>query len=409
MSIAAKTAAILQCKADIKDAIESKGVTVGSASFDQYASKISQIQGGSAPQEAEDNDVNFYDYDGTRIASYTITEAKALTALPTPPTHEGLTFQEWNWTLADIQGYNRRYIDVGANYITTDEKTHLKTTLIKELDTSIYLWWKGTVTIDWGDGTTADSNTRASYGGSKFNHTYAALGDYNISIAFSGSSGDNYGFIYKNNTNDYWKRNLLINELNCGKNFAFTYASSFAYVYNSCKVSVATDTIFSEVGVVQQSNIPNLTIPKTSGAYTGLVALYANIQKICYPKQVTSFLGTNTLNGVGCMTRIVLPEYTTGTPHSNVLSALRITRILSVPNSWNIGLPALEEYDIVQGWVPSVDLTMTFSMLATNIVDFFNKLGTTSTTRTLTLGTTNLNRLTEEEKAIATNKGYTLA
>jgi hypothetical protein len=43
------------------------------------------------------------------------------------------------------------------------------------------------------------------------------------------------------------------------------------------------------------------------------------------------------------------------------------------------------------------------------IVKFFNKLGTTTNAITLTFGATNLDKLTEEEKAIATNKGYTLA
>ena len=33
----------------------------------------------------------------------------------------------------------------------------------------------------------------------------------------------------------------------------------------------------------------------------------------------------------------------------------------------------------------------------------------TTTTRTLKIGTTNLNKLTDEEKAIATEKGWTLA
>ena len=43
------------------------------------------------------------------------------------------------------------------------------------------------------------------------------------------------------------------------------------------------------------------------------------------------------------------------------------------------------------------------------IVRFFNGLPTASGTRTITLGSVNLNKLTAEEKAIATDKGYTLA
>ena len=41
-----------------------------------------------------------------------------------------------------------------------------------------------------------------------------------------------------------------------------------------------------------------------------------------------------------------------------------------------------------------------------NLYDF--RANGESTTRTLTLGTTNLNKLTDEQKAVATNKGWNL-
>lgn len=60
----------------------------------------------------QSKDVNFYDYDGTLVYSYTWEEAEQLTELPAGPTHDGLTFQEWNYTLDDIkeQGGTRYYI-----------------------------------------------------------------------------------------------------------------------------------------------------------------------------------------------------------------------------------------------------------------------------------------------------------
>ena len=68
-------------------------------------------------------DVNFYDYDGTLVAGYTVSEAQALSTLPTAPTHTGLTFQEWNYTLAEINA-TVSSLDIGATYITTDGKSH---------------------------------------------------------------------------------------------------------------------------------------------------------------------------------------------------------------------------------------------------------------------------------------------
>ena len=43
-----------------------------------------------------------------------------------------------------------------------------------------------------------------------------------------------------------------------------------------------------------------------------------------------------------------------------------------------------------------------------SLMSIINNLATVSTTQTLTLGSTNLNKLTDDEKAIATNKGWTL-
>lgn len=44
-----------------------------------------------------------------------------------------------------------------------------------------------------------------------------------------------------------------------------------------------------------------------------------------------------------------------------------------------------------------------------DLVLILNNLKTVTTTKTLTMGATNLAKLTDEDKAIATNKGWTLA
>ena len=71
-----------------------------------------------APTPLEEKDVNFYDYDGTVLYAYTAQEALALSALPEAPTHEGLTFQGWNRTLAQLlQGQHTSPMTEQQGYI----------------------------------------------------------------------------------------------------------------------------------------------------------------------------------------------------------------------------------------------------------------------------------------------------
>ena len=75
--------------------------------------------------------VNFYDYDGELVYAYTAEEFTQLSALPTNPTHDGLTAQGWNWSLSDAKAYVAKYgaLNIGQTYITSD---FIRTTL-KEL------------------------------------------------------------------------------------------------------------------------------------------------------------------------------------------------------------------------------------------------------------------------------------
>ena len=58
------------------------------------------------------DDVCFWDYDGTLLLHLPLADAKNLTSLPTPPSHDGLVFQEWNYTLEEIQAANYlKYIE----------------------------------------------------------------------------------------------------------------------------------------------------------------------------------------------------------------------------------------------------------------------------------------------------------
>ncbi|HHV41478.1 MAG TPA: PKD domain-containing protein, partial [Clostridiaceae bacterium] len=128
-------------------------------------------------------DINFYDYDGTIVASWTLVELTSATELPASPTHDGLTAQGWNWTLADLKTENAP-MNVGQMYITSDEKTHLTITIAEFGRMVVPLYFSQTVangvTIDWGDG--SQTQTLTGTGNRNTTHTYATPGTYDITL-----------------------------------------------------------------------------------------------------------------------------------------------------------------------------------------------------------------------------------
>ena len=138
--------------------------------------------GGGVP--AVEKDVNFYDYDGTLLYSYTLDEMQRLTELPSGSKHDGLVFDGWNWTLADLKEYAKP-MDVGAHYITDDGKTRLHLHLTSETHLSVPLCISQSqangVTINWGDGSAEEKS--AIRWANTIVHEYPSPGDYVITLA----------------------------------------------------------------------------------------------------------------------------------------------------------------------------------------------------------------------------------
>ena len=172
------------------DTVTANKLAAGYTAHDKSGAVITgTMAGGGEPVQSKD--VNFIDYDGTVLHSYTVAEAAALTALPPLPSHDGLICQGWNWSLANIKALGRA-VTVGAMYITDDGKTRIYIHL-EEGRTSPMLGCcpKGTVTVDWGDGTEPDTLTGTSTSTVKWTptHEYGAAGDYVIKLTVEGSVG----------------------------------------------------------------------------------------------------------------------------------------------------------------------------------------------------------------------------
>ena len=63
---------------------------------------------------------------------------------------------------------------------------------------------------------------------------------------------------------------------------------------------------------------------------------------------------------------------------------------------------------LMTGMKANFDISYSTKFEESDLVTILNNLATVTSTKTLTMGATNLAKLTDEEKAIATNKGWTL-
>ena len=306
--------------ASVADAIRSKGGTSDALVFpDGFVSAISAIQtgggGGTAPS-AKWNDVTFIDYDGSVLYSYSLEEAQTLTGLPALPTHDGLVCQGWNWTLEAVKALNRP-VTVGAMYITDDGATrlHIRIAAVGRMAVPLYIGQTvaNGVTIDWGDGSTAE--TLSGTGNVNTSHTYAEPGDYVISLTpqdgctlsfgadsssycVMGSTGNN-GRVYCN----------MLQEVYVGKNVTSIGGSAFQNCYSLANVTIPDGiTSIGSNAFIYCYSLASVTIPD------GVTTINLNAFYSCYslasatiPDGVT-FIGGSAFQNCYSLASITIPD-----------------------------------------------------------------------------------------------------
>ena len=141
----------------------------GQMTVDEMPTRIANIPTGGGVKTQK---VNFYDFKGNLVHSYTAEEAAELTEMPEAPTIEGFTFQKWNWSLASVKTWLTKHendncdLNVGGLYVTTDGHTriymHLREAELARIAMPFCIQqMAGTVVIDWGDGSAPETITAA--------------------------------------------------------------------------------------------------------------------------------------------------------------------------------------------------------------------------------------------------------
>ena len=303
----------------VADAIRTKGGTTDELTFpDGFVSAIENLGPGEPVQP---KDVNFIDYDGTVLHSYTVAEAAALTALPALPSHDGLICQGWNWSLADIKALGRA-VTVGAMYITDDGKTRIYIHL-EEGRTSPMLGCcpNGTVTVDWGDGTAPDTLTGTSTGTVKWTptHNYAAPGDYVIKLTVNGSMG-----LYGTDSTKQYSGLLRHSASSDARNYVYQNAiqkveigdnvtSIGNYAFGNCN-SLSSVTIPDGVTSIGNyafgscNSLSSVTIPDgvTSIGNYAFGSCYS-LSSVTIPDGVTS-IGTSAFDSCNSLSSVTIPD-----------------------------------------------------------------------------------------------------
>ena len=309
---------------DIADAIRAKTGESGSIVADQFPEAIADIPAGTegVPGQA----VNFIDYDGTVLHSYTAAEFAALSALPENPSHDGLVAQGWNWTLADAKSYvsYAGFLDIGQMYNTDDGSTRLYIRVeTGRLSPYLGLAPNGSVKVDWGDGSAVTTVTGTSTSTVKSTqHTYAAPGEYVITLTLASGSctlpgHTDYGsqVLWKNDTssgNVNRVYNGILHHLELGDgfsvaNYAFSrcwaletvtlprrisgmsgYMFGYCHSLRSLTVPVNVSSISAGACLNYCYSLKTLSLPKGLSGIRGLGNCYT-LKRLATPPSATYF------------------------------------------------------------------------------------------------------------------------
>ena len=360
---------------------------------------------GGCSSSTSPKDVNFYDYDGTIVASYSLSEAQSLTALPDGPTHSGLTFQGWNYTLEKVKAFTRP-MNVGAMYITDDGKTRLHIRIAAEGRMTVPLYISQTVangvTIDWGDG--SETETLAGTGNVNTTHTYANIGDYVITLdpvdgctlglgtgsssyCVLGSTGNN-GRVYCNMLQDVRIGNGVTSIGSKAFNNCYSLASvtipdgvtsigdyAFSNCYSLASITIP-DSVTSIVSYVFYNcySLASITIPEGVTSISG--SAFSNcysLASVTIPDSVTS-IGNSAFNNCYSLASITIPDGVTSIGGSAFNSCYSLTSVTIPDSVTSIGGSAfyncygMAEYHLLPTTPPTLSSNSAFTGIPSDCI-----------------------------------------
>ena len=266
--------------------------------------------------------------------AYTAAEFANLSAMPANPSHTGLTAQGWNWTLSAAQSYVSFYgvLEIGQSYVTESGATEIFVDLVDpDLSPYLVLSVEGSVSVNWGDGSTPDTLTGSSLNTLLYlGHTYASAGAYKISISLvSGAymlgrrnSTDAPGLLRGSDTNPglySQKYSSRVKEVRIGSG-AQLGAGAFQYCTGLRSISIPVGlTGFggAESAFYYCDSLKHVTIPsgvaQIGAGNINVFLACRGLESVSIPESVTTIMG-RAFSSCGALKYITLPTNLTNLP-----------------------------------------------------------------------------------------------
>ena len=348
-----------------KTITENGTYTAAEDNADGYSKVTVDVSGGGSLSD----DVVFYDYDGSVVASYSAADFANLSTMPANPSHDGLTAQGWNWSLAEAKSYVAAYgkLNIGQMYITSDGKTRFYYFIPKDnltINLEFYLDTGAELNVDWGDGseytTWTDEDTSKS-------HTYQADGEYTVTIsAVSGT----YSLSHS------WETDKTLRKVEIGSGVtsitalnqyaaltaisipntvlgisdnAFSNCSALCYITIPSGVDMLCEGSFTSCSALTAISIPN----SVNWFDTGALFKCYSLKAVFIPPAVTN-LGTGTFSYCYALTSIIIPSNITtigSTPFQDCHALTSITFEPATPPELDgeLGIPTTCIIRVPQG------------------------------------------------------------
>ena len=307
----------------IEKSITENGTYVATSdNADGYSSVTVNVSGSSSSDPI--NDVNFYDYDGTIVKSYSASDFANLSALPENPSHTGLTAQGWNWTLADAKTHVASYneLNIGQMYTTSDGKTRIYIKLTEGRISPIlmlYLNNNSELDIDWGDDSAHSTFTSTSADYKSERHNYALAGEYVIAITVvSGSfviqsQSTSYNTFFTDGRNNVLSSDRVylnsIQKIEIGT--GITSIGQYAFSYCTALSSITIPDTVTSIGICAFQNcfsLASIAIPYTVTSIESAVFYYCySLSSITIPDGVTSIKNT-AFSSCYALTSVTIPD-----------------------------------------------------------------------------------------------------